>query len=89
MFHIQTHADSTQMLQQNSYTAKKKKKYKMQVFKREDSDYTVLPIDSASALRLGRRAKSVLLSALVSLEEALKHGGGVRGPGLLVLDGFL
>lgn len=38
--------------------------------------------------------KSVLLSllfiaALFSLEETLKHGGGVRGPGLLVLDGFL
>lgn len=61
----------------------------MQVFKREDSDYNVLPIDCASALRFGRRAKSVLLSALVSLEKALKHGGGVRGPGLLVLDGFL
>lgn len=25
----------------------------------------------------------------LSLEEALKHGGGVRGPRLLVLDGLL
>lgn len=29
------------------------------------------------------------LAALVSLEETLKHGGGVRRPGLLVLNGFL
>lgn len=29
------------------------------------------------------------LAAPVSLEETLKHGGGVRGAGLLALDGFL
>lgn len=32
---------------------------------------------------------SAYLAAPVSLEETLKHGGGVRGAGLLVLDGFL
>lgn len=32
---------------------------------------------------------SAYLATPVSLEETLKHGGGVRGAGLLVLDGFL
>lgn len=30
-----------------------------------------------------------ILPPLLSLEETLKHGGGVRGPRLLVLDGLL
>lgn len=31
----------------------------------------------------------VILPPLLSLEETLKHGGGMRGPRLLVLDGLL
>lgn len=78
------------MLQQNKLHSKKK--YKMQVFMRErerKSEGGIQMLHQCCDSDAGQSLCSYLIAALISLEEALEHGGGVCGPGLLVLDGFL
>lgn len=82
MFPIQTQATAEQL-------HSKKKSIKCRYLRERTEITPCCPLIVHQRCVLGRRAKSVLLSALVSLEKALKHGSGVRGPGLLVLDGFL